>query len=169
MEGRRPIFGSSVARKQLREAFASVRRKHPFDIAAIVLIPDHFHLVVTLPVNDFDYSTRLRLIKRQFTQRHLSAGGRESNVSSSRRRSGERGIWQPRFWEHACRDESDVERCVDYVHWNPVKHGLAESPIEYPYSSFHRHVEEGTYPKDWIASSDCRQLECRNEKVMGSF
>lgn len=118
----------------LREAVRSVRRARPFRIDAFVVLPDHLHAVWTLPDGDEDFPTRWRLIKKAFSRR-LPAG---EPRSPSRRRRGEREIWQRRYWEHAIRDERDFAAHVDYVHINPVKHGLAETPSDWPYSTVHR-------------------------------
>jgi putative transposase len=95
------------------------------------------------------YSVRWSRIKEQFTRQYKKAGGQEGVRSASRRLRGERGFWQRRFWEHTIRDETDLERHLDYIHYNPVKHGLVSRPKDWPYSSFHRWVREGAYPHDW--------------------
>jgi len=129
----------------LREAFRAVKQAHPFMIDAIVVLPDHLHAVWTLPENDHDFSLRWRQIKSAFS-RELDKGER---VSQSRVAKGERGIWQRRFWEHAIRDDEDYRRHVDYVHFNPVKHGYVGQVVNWPYTSFHRYLRRGIYPKDW--------------------
>ncbi|WP_370307979.1 REP-associated tyrosine transposase [Sinimarinibacterium flocculans] len=129
----------------LRAAFRKVRRRYPFTIDAIVILPDHFHTVWTLPPGDADFSTRMRLIKSTFS-RALPATEHLSAVRSAR---GERGVWQRRFWEHAIRDEDDLRLHLDYTHYNPVKHGHVRQVREWPHSSFHRYVEAGMYPPDW--------------------
>ena len=121
------------------------RRRHPFSIDAVVVLPDHLHTVWTLPEGDADFSTRWRLIKTSFS-RDLADG---EPVSGSRAAKGERGIWQRRYWEHTIRDEKDFERHIDYVRINPVKHGLVKRVSDWPYLSFHRMVTQGLYPKDW--------------------
>jgi putative transposase len=129
----------------LRAAFRQTQRHHPFTIDAIVVLPDHLHAVWTLPEGDADFATRWRLIKATFS-RNLATGER---ISGSRAAKGERGIWQRRYWEHTIRSENDFERHVDYVHINPVKHGLVPRVNDWPYSSFHRLVKLGVYPEDW--------------------
>ncbi len=129
----------------LRKAIRQVRMARPFTIDAWVVLPDHLHAVWTLPAGDDDFSTRWRLIKTAFA-RELPP---TEWISRSRRRTGERGIWQRRFWEHAIRDEGDYAAHVDYVHFNPVKHGLADTPAEWPFSTFRWYVERGLYPPDW--------------------
>jgi putative transposase len=116
---------------------------------AIVLLPDHLHAVWILPASDRDFSTRWARIKARFTRNYLALGGQDGMMTPSRGRHRERAIWQRRFWEHTCRDEDDLQRCVDYLHWNPVKHGLARQVGAYPWSSYHRFVREGEYDADW--------------------
>ena len=146
---RREILATEPARKALRAAIQVVRSERPFSITAIVVLPDHLHAVWELPRGDSDYSTRWRLLKSRFTRLWLDAGGGEGLVSWSRGRIGEKGIWQRRFYEHTCRDDADLKRCVDYIHINPVKHRLVARAIEWPWSSFHRYVRLGEYPSDW--------------------
>ena len=69
--------------------------------------------------------------------------------SESRRLKRERGIWQRRYWEHTLRDEGDVGRHCDYIHYNPVKHGYVQSVENWPFSSFRKFVPSGLYPVDW--------------------
>ncbi len=129
----------------LRKAFLEVKMKHPFIIDAVVVLPEHLHCIWTLPSGDADYKTRWALIKAGFS-RGIPPG---ENRSESRIKRGERGIWQRRYWEHLIRDDQDYQRHVDYIHWNPVKHGWVERVKEWPYSSFHRHVKQGILPEDW--------------------
>lgn len=83
----------------------------------------------------------------------LARSGRDVEVSETRKHHRERGIWQKRFWEHRIRDEEDFVRHVNYIHFNPVKHGLARCPHEWENSSFGKWVEEGYYRRDWLC--DC--------------
>ncbi len=129
----------------LRQAVRTVKHRHAFDIVAWVVLPDHMHAVWTLPSGDADFSTRWLLIKAGFSR--AIAGG--ETICGSRRSKGERGIWQRRFWEHQIRDEDDLARHVDYVHINPVKHGHVARAGEWPHSSIHRYVREGTIAADW--------------------
>jgi len=129
----------------LRAAFQSVLSRRPFRMEAVVILPDHLHCIWTLPPNDTDFSTRWNLIKGQF-----SRGIKKSErISESRSRRGERGIWQRRFWEHLIRDDEDFNRHVDYVHWNPVKHGWVRRVADWPHSSFHDYLKRGLYPENW--------------------
>ena len=130
---------------ELRTAIRETRRRHPFAIDAIVVLPDHLHTVWTLPSGDADFAMRWRLIKSTFS-RSVPSGER---ISASRAAKGERGIRQRRYWEHTIRDEGDFARHVDYIHINPVKHGLVPRVRDWPYSSFHRTVKLGLYLEDW--------------------
>jgi len=146
---RRPILCTGLARRCLREAIAKVRNDWPFHLVAIVLLPDHLHTVWTLPPEDARYPIRWKRIKEEFTRRYLKGGGSEVALSASRLRHSERGIWQRRYWERTVRDEADLKRCVDYVHWNPKKHGHVQSVRDWRWSSFHRFVSLGEYTPDW--------------------
>jgi putative transposase len=129
----------------LRKAFCDERQTHPFRVDAIVILPDHLHCLWTLPPGDDDFSNRWRRIKAAF-----SSGLPEHEPrSASGITKGERGIWQRRFWEHCIRDEQDFSAHADYIHFNPVKHGLATRVADWPFSSFHRHVRQGLLPANW--------------------
>ena len=129
----------------LRDAMRRVQQRHPFHIDAIVILPDHLHAIWTLPPDDAAFAKRWALIKAVFSRNLPPTEQR----SASRRKKGERGIWQRRYWEHLIRDDDDYARHIDYIHINPVKHGHAVHPIEWPYSSIHRYVKEGMLPSDW--------------------
>ena len=139
---------------ELREVFRAVRAQRPFVMDAVVVMPDHLHCIWTLPPDDGDYALRWRDIKSRFSRR-IPAG---EGCSPGRINKGERGIWQRRYWEHTLRDERDVERHMDYIHYNPVKHGHVSRVAEWPHSSFHRYVRKGVYPPDW-AGGDGREAE----------
>lgn len=129
----------------LRRAFVETQREHPFELDAAVILPDHLHAIWTLPPGDADYSMRWRKIKACFS-RNLP---RTERRSDSRIDKGERGIWQRRFWEHAIRDEDDLRRHMDYIHYNPVKHGHCRRVVDWPYSTFQRYAASGVYAHDW--------------------
>ena len=149
--GRRPILCEELGRRCLHEAIEKVREDWPFEMVAVVLLPDHLHTVWTLPQGDARYPLRWKRIKEEFTRRYLKAGGRERPPNCSRIAKDERGIWQRRYWEHTVRDEADLKRCVDYVHWNPKKHGHVTNVRDWPWSSFHHFVKSGEYTSDWGA------------------
>ena len=146
---RRPILTTDAGRRLLRTAIESVRGRHPFTLVATVLLPDHWHLVMQLPSGDQRYSLRMKQIKAEFSDQWLVAGLPEAKVTESQRLRGERGIWQPRFWEHTVHDADDLEHCADYIHWNPRKHGLVQCVADWQWSSFHRFVQLGQYDINW--------------------
>ena len=88
-------------------------------------------------------------MKKEFTKRYLQHGGLEQPTSASRMKYRRRGVWQRRFWEHTIEDEEDFQAHFDYTHWNPVKHGYVNGPVDWLHSSFHRWVAKGAYEKDW--------------------
>jgi putative transposase len=130
---------------RLRRIYASVQKRHPFETIAICVLPDHLHAIWSLPEGDADFPRRWSLIKAGFS-RGL-AGNRPRSASKITHR--ERGIWQRRYWEHAIRNDADLERHVDYIHYNPVKHGHVAQVRDWPHSSFHRYVAQGSLPEDW--------------------
>lgn len=143
LERRRTLLIDRV--DALRAAFIAAQRARPFDIIAIVILPDHLHCIWRLPPGDDDHATRWRHIKTAFVK-HVPYG---EHRSIRRRFKAERGIWQRRYWEHVIRDERDLRNHIDYIHFNPVKHGWAKRPGDWPYSSFHRFVLDGVLPADW--------------------
>lgn len=134
----------------LRHVVIAVLRRHPFTIHGWVVLPDHLHCVIELPADDTDFPTRWRLIKTGFSK----ALPRVERLSEVRARRGERGIWQRRYWEHRIRDEADFRSHMDYVHINPVKHGLVARVVDWPFSTFHRLVKRGVYPSNWAGGNE---------------
>ncbi len=133
----------------MREAFRYAIDRYSFSIDAFVLLPDHLHCIWTLPEDDNDFSTRWRLIKSYFSRKcgDQFKGSRTTN----RQNKAEQAVWQHRFWEHQIRDDRDFTMHVEYIHYNPVKHGLVKSPDAWPHSTFHRYVKQGIYHSDWGA------------------
>jgi putative transposase len=150
---RRGLFSQRKARDCLRRAIEEVQSEQPFEMTAIVLLPDHLHCIWKLPENDTNFSTRWACIKKAFSKLWLSSGGSEISVSKAREEHREYGIWQRRFWEHRIRNEDDLVRHVNYIHYNPVKHGLVRCPHQWPYSSFHQWIKDGCYKSNWLC--DC--------------
>jgi len=137
--------------ERLRKAYAAALKRDPFETIAICVLPDHLHAIWALPSDDADFSRRWCLIKHDF-----SCGlPDDPERSRSKRAKREKGIWQRRFWEHAIRNDADLARHVDYIHFNPVKHGLVSRACDWPHSSFHRYVARGFLPFDW--GGDVRQ------------
>ena len=144
---RAPLLASSSAISALQSSFGTVMARHPFTIEAMVIMPDHLHCIWTLPERDHDFSTRWRLVKAGFSRDWQ--GPPANQIPSSLLRKKEKGVWQQKFWEHCIRDDADFNAHCDYIHYNPVKHGLTRSPDEWPHSTFGQFVQAGLYPLDW--------------------
>jgi putative transposase len=140
---------------RLRRIYGLVQQRRPFETIAICILPDHLHAIWSFPDGDTDFSSRWSLIKSGFS-RGLSFAASPSPSKTAKR---ERGIWQRRYWEHFIRDDADLVRHIDYIHFNPVKHGHVSRVCDWPHSSFHKHVEHGLLPLDW--GGDLRDIEGR--------
>lgn len=138
---RQAVFADEQRVNLLRQAFREVKNKRPFDLLAAVVLPDHLHCIWRLPLDDTDFSTRWQMVKTAFSRR----------IPAPVKTDGAKTIWQPRFYDHCLRDENDFHRHLDYLHYNPVKHGLVSSPVEWPHSSFKRFAAMGWYAGDWSA------------------
>lgn len=146
---RQPLLTRPESRRILREAIRQAQQRMPFTIDAWVLLPEHLHCIWTLPQGDSDFSKRWGLIKAGFSKAARELFRQELWINTSKAKQRESTVWQRRFWEHQLRDQADFNRHVDYVHWNPVKHGLVAHAVDWPYSTFHRYVAKGIYPADW--------------------
>ncbi|MDX2214837.1 MAG: transposase [Oculatellaceae cyanobacterium bins.114] len=154
-----PIFADSQNIVYLRSALAALRSEMPFEITAAVILPDHLHFLWTLPPDDCNYSKRIGRLKVLFTRSLRGKQALPQNVSLSRRKHRESNVWQRRFWEHTITDETDLANHFDYLHYNPVKHGLAKCPHQWQYSSFHRYVQREVYNRDWGCQCDGKSSE----------
>ncbi len=134
---------------RLRRIYASVKERQPFETVAICVLPDHLHAIWQLPPDDSDFPIRWSLIKSGFS-RGLPDDAKRTPSKIAKR---ERGLWQRRYWEHAIRDNADLERHIDYIHFNPVKHGLVNRVCDWPHSSFSRYVAQGDLRSDWGGNS----------------
>lgn len=150
---RRKILCEADFLKAFKASIKHIQQHYPFEIIAWVQLPDHLHCIWKMPENDANYSMRWSQIKRLTTQACPQYYLTKSELSYSKSKRHERGIWQRRFLEHQIRDESDFIRHMDYLHYNPVKHGLVKRVTDWPYSSFHRCVREGFYAEDWGGGS----------------
>ncbi len=137
----------------LRKVYRTVQRSLPFETVAICILPDHIHALWALPEDDADYPTRWRLIKSGFSRGLDKARSRSASKAAKR----EKGIWQRRYWVHAVRNDADLERHVDYIHFNPVKHGHVTQVSDWTHSSFHRYVERGLLQLD--RGGDVQKIE----------
>jgi len=157
-ERRQPILTDPDIRQALRQAIETVRLSQPFAIDAWVLLPDHLHAIWRLPPGDADFSNRWRLIKRHVTHACGKTYRRADLLSERRQAKGQGTLWQQRFWEHLIHDERDYARHFDYLHGNPLKHGLVARVGDWPWSSFHRWVKQGIYPVDWGGDASLDEL-----------
>jgi REP-associated tyrosine transposase len=146
---RQGLLGTPESVERLRAALRSVQSQWPFDVVAAVVLPDHMHFIWTLPPGDAGYSRRIGRMKALFSSRRDSQSADLALVSASRRKHREREPWQRRFWEHALRDEDDLKRHLDYIHYNPVKYGYVRCPHLWSYSSFMHWVVRGEYETGW--------------------
>ena len=151
---RAKIFSDPADVSILGDVIRAAKQHWPVTIDAIVLLPDHWHTIWTLPPGDTEYSKRMGWLKKEFTKRWIKSGGDENPVSQSEKSERRRGIWQPRFWEHVIEDDDEFDRYFDYIHWNPVKHQYVTRPQDWKHSSFHRWVAYGVYPLDWGCSEN---------------
>ena len=146
---RQKILCDENVRLALRNGIRNVQQKHPFTINAWVLLPDHLHCIWTLPPGDANFGIRWAMIKRFVTKQCASALQRDDWMNASKRKRNESTLWQRRFWEHQIRDDRDYENHMDYLYFNPVKHGLVQCVKDWPYSTFHRDVVAGVYDENW--------------------
>lgn len=146
---RTPIFSNPENISRLRSALKTMRAEMPFEVTAAVVLPDHLHFLWTLPTNDQAYSKRVGRLKVLFTQSLRGKQALPQNVSNSRQKHRESDVWQRRFWEHTISDDTDLERHLNYIHYNPVKHSLVSCPHLWEYSSFHKWVQKGIYTDNW--------------------
>lgn len=146
---RQPILCDPPVREALRQAICEMRNRRPFVVDAWVLMPDHLHCIWTLPSGDADFATRWSLIKRQVSTACGEHYRRGEWLTDSKRKHRESTIWQRRYWEHQIRNESDLARHLDYIHYNPVKHALCRQPQDWPWSTIHRYIGSGLLPADW--------------------
>ncbi len=144
------IFRNPVNCQHWTDAILKVQSKWPFEVEGEVILPDHLHMIWRLPANDTDYATRIRLVKTAFTK-SIRLDSNDDVSPYSRALKGEKEVWQRRYWEHLIRDERDFQVHLDYIHFNPVKHGLVKRPRDWAHSTFNSWVERGTYADGWGA------------------
>ncbi|MFC1748622.1 transposase [Pseudomonadota bacterium] len=128
----------------LRHAISTVHKQHPFEIIAIVVLPEHLHTIFKLPEGDHHYPKRWQAIKSRFTRALVKEG-----APLRKNLKGEYNLWQRRYWEHQIRDEEGMQRHIDYIHYNPIKHGHVSQVKNWPHSSFHRYVQKEVLNENW--------------------
>jgi putative transposase len=152
---RQPILTNPKCRAILRKAWKDVQTKHPFETIAVCLLPDHLHTIWRLPKGDSNYPMRWNEIKRRFTHEYMRQVDARCDRNESHLKRREQAIWQRRYWEHTFYDEDDLNAHIDYIHINPMKHGLVKRVADWPWSSFHRYLRMGVYSVDWGGNVDC--------------
>jgi putative transposase len=155
---RRKLFAIPANIDKLRDACGVTIAEKPFRIDAAVILPEHVHFLWTLPPDDPDYSYRVGRMKVLFTRALRGVNNLPDDVCASRRKHRESDVWQRRFYEHTIRDEADFRKHLDYLHFNPVKHGLVKCVHDWEYSSFHRGVRRGEYDRSWGCQCGENQL-----------
>ena len=146
---RTPFLCDPDAISILRRVFRECRYRWPLRIDALVILPDHLHMIWTLPYDDHAYSKRIGWSKKEFTKAWLATDHAEIPQSEGRSRDNRRGVWQSKFWEHTIRDEDDYAQHIQYIHFNPVKHGYVRRPYDWRFSSFRAYVRMGMYDRAW--------------------
>lgn len=152
------FLNDALARRLLHESLGTCASAMPFMIDSMVLLPDHLHAMLTLPPRDTNFSGRWSRVKRSFTRSWLAAGGWEGATSVPRRKNRRRGVWQRRFWEHVIRDQRDYNAHLDYICYNPFRHGLVSCPHDWPWLWFHQAVQRGVYEPTWCCCCDERRF-----------
>ena len=148
---RKPIFLDFKTIDLFWSVFNEVQRRYPFENEVYCLMPDHFHCIWTLPEGDADYPLRIKEIKRRFSRQYKKRfPAVQEVISDTMKQRRELGVWQRRYWEHTIQSQDEFNRCMDYIHWNPVEHGLVKEPFEWKHSSFHKYVQNGVYDRDWV-------------------
>ena len=145
MHRRKKVFRDEIARALLHNAIEQTQNRRPFEILGLCLLPDHLHCIWKLPDRDADFSIRWASIKGIFSKNYIQHRTNRGQPISRRSDRGEVAIWQRRFWEHQIRDEDDLQRHMNYTHYNPVKHGLVKCVADWPWSTYHKYVKLGMY------------------------
>ena len=146
---RKNLFANKGAITLFQKSIDHVKSYRPFFLEAYCILPDHIHFILSLPEKDNNFSVRISQIKRRFSKQYVKNVGIVYPGNESLQNRRELPIWQRRFWEHLIRDENDLERHIDYIHYNPVKHGLVNRVQDWKYSSFLDFVERGYYDLSW--------------------
>jgi len=141
----------------LRDCFKATKDIFDFEVDASVILPDHFHVILS-PKNVNEFSKIIGYLKKEFTKA-ISDELKNENISESRLKRNEKGIWQRRFYEHIIRDENDLHKYLDYIHYNPVKHGYVQNVKDWQFSSFHKFVKLHNYDEGWGSEADIKHIE----------
>lgn len=155
---RNPILISNI--NLLRESFKMAKLKHNFEIFASAIMPDHIHLILNVESTD-SYSSIISYIKAYFSRNVNESEllNIKQKLTPSKIKKRKKGVWQRRFFEHTIRDEQDLYNHLDYIHYNPVKHGVAKNIKDWDYSSFQKFVKQNWYELNWGSSIDTAKFK----------
>jgi len=151
---RKPILIKNV--DLLRESFKNAKLFFDFEIVAVCILPDHFHLILN-PKDINEYPKIITAIKYYFSKR-IDNVGVETPTYGYKNKS-EKGIWQRRYFEHSIIHEEDLNNHLDYIHYNPVKHGYVKAVKDWSFSSFHNFVKIKNYDENWGSFEDIKHIE----------
>ncbi len=136
-KNRERIFENGKNMELFWDTLCRVKEYYPHELQSYVLLPDHFHFLIR-PIG-CSFSKLFQSLHRNFTLNYKELYSIKTNLQ----------LWQHRFWDHVIRNDKDWQFHLNYIHYNPVKHGLVVNPIDWPFSTFHRYVREGLYPENW--------------------
>lgn len=150
---RKPLLVNNIS--ILKDALRNSKKFYEYEIFGMVVLPDHLHLIIR-PDNINDYPKIISRIKHYFSRNINSS---KNNISDSKVKKREKGIWQRRYWEHTILDEKDLYKLLDYIHYNPVKHGYAKAVKDWEYSSFKKFVKRQNYDINWGSLKDIENIK----------
>ncbi len=135
-EKRKPILINNIT--LLRKSFALSNQRYDYTINAIVILPDHFHMIIT-PKYANEYPKIITHIKRSFVYGMETSLKQKCklDISNAQYKRNISGIWQKRFYEHTIRNEKDMALHMEYILNNPLKHGYIDNDDVWEYSSFY--------------------------------
>ena len=153
---RQSFLKGDAEKKLLLSIMRTIKNEKPYLMIGYVILDDHFHWMIRLErsfrgsekkdlvptrcnAREYEISKLIQSVKLRFTHQYKKYHGLNDNLR----------VWQRRFWDHIARDQEDINRHMDYMHYNPVKHGYVSDPLEYPYSSFQIHLKRGVYQTGW--------------------
>lgn len=152
---RKPILIENI--DLLRAALKETKKYFNFEIIAVVVLPEHFHIIFNLETIE-EYPQIIKSIKYNFSEKFNFVGLASPTYEKKR----EKEIWQRRYWEHTIINEEDFNRHLDYIHYNPVKHGYVKCTKDWEYSSFKKFVEQNNYEIDWGSEKDIEKIKGLN-------
>ena len=137
----------------LKESFHQSQQFFDYQIIGLVILPEHFHIIIKPKINH-EYPRIMMSIKY-----HFSKNFKPSEILiDSYIKKREKGVWQRRYWEHTIRNQDDLNRHLDYIHYNPVKHKLVSAVEDWKYSTFFEYLKRGYYEPHWGCTDDVTHI-----------